>query len=175
MVEQDGELVARDVVAARGQQDRPRRAVPFPQLLELARQLVELVRVVDHLLQGVALVGHRLDLVGEALLELLEDVEERVVEPGVAFGHEQAPAFPPTAERVRARLRLWASTRRAWSRPRSRAADQAFRPTRSGVRAPAARACIERFLATARFAIALSFPQPDTRPAEARPRPGKCG
>ena len=86
-----------DVVPPSRQQDGPRGLSLPRELLELAGQLVQLVHVVGHLFDGVTLVGHGLDRVVEAFLELLEDVEEGVIEPGVAFGEEQPGALAAPA------------------------------------------------------------------------------
>jgi hypothetical protein len=88
VVEQQREFVAGDVVASAREQDRPRLGAARAHLLEQARQLVDLGRFVRHVLERVALVGHRLDLEA-ARLEAAEDVAERVVEPGVALGDQQ--------------------------------------------------------------------------------------
>ena len=70
-------------------------------LLELAGQLVQLARVVGHLFDGVALVGHGLDRVVERPLRAPRAHRRRIVEPGVPFGEEQPGALARAGAKTR--------------------------------------------------------------------------
>ncbi len=76
--------------------------------LDRAHEVGELAAVVGHALDAVAAMRDVLDVPSELVVELLQHVVERIVEPGVAFGNEHAAT---------ARRRAAACPRRASSRP----------------------------------------------------------
>jgi len=95
MIQQEGELVAGDVVAPAGEQDRLRHDPATEQLLDAAREFAELASVVErrgigHVFDAIPPVRDGLDVVAVLVLELLEHVVERVVEPRVALGDQHA-------------------------------------------------------------------------------------
>ena len=90
MIDKHGERIAGDVVAAAGQEDRLRRSASAQHLLEATREVIELTAAVRHDLDGIASVRHGMDVVAVVVVEVLQHVVERVVEPRIALRHQRA-------------------------------------------------------------------------------------
>ena len=81
MVEDHREAVAGEIVAAAGEQDRVRRLPAPDHAFDRANEILELSAVVRHAFDGVAAMRNRLDIPAEFVIEVAQDVVERVVEP----------------------------------------------------------------------------------------------
>ena len=90
MIDQHRELIARDIVPAAGQQNRVGHASLAQELLQQPREVVELSDGVGHVFDGVSLVRHGFHVEPVLVLEHRQHVVQRIVEPGIAFGDEEA-------------------------------------------------------------------------------------
>src|SRR5262245_49764239 len=90
MIEQYTKLRACDVVPAARKQNRFGNNSSTQELFKTAREVSELSTAIRHLLHAVALVRHGFDFIAVVILEDAQDVGAGIVEPGIAFRHEDA-------------------------------------------------------------------------------------
>src|SRR5687768_13150278 len=93
MIEKDRELIAGDVVPAAGEQDREKHLAVTEQFFNSPGKLLELSFSMSHVLDAVAHVRNRFDIVEVVVLEQAQHVLHRIVEPGIALCDQHSDGF----------------------------------------------------------------------------------